>query len=61
MLTENLLMKMLPDFWYSDGASIITVDIQRFIPTAKSTNYLSAVFALEQAHTTGAAEAVYVD
>ncbi len=58
MVTPKL---MLPDFWYKDGASIITVDMERFIPTSKSTNYLSAVFALEQAHKTGAAEAVYVD
>lgn len=58
MVTPKL---MLPDFWYSEGASIITVDMERFIPTSKSTNYLSAVFALEQAHKTGAAEAVYVD
>lgn len=53
--------RMLPDFWYSKGASIITVDMERFIPTSKSTNYLSAVFALEQAHKVGAAEAIYVD
>ena len=58
MVTPKL---MLPDFWYSDGASIITVDMERFIPTSKSTNYLSAVFALEQAHKVGAAEAMYVD
>lgn len=58
MVTPKL---MLPDFWYSEGVSIITVDMERFIPTSKSTNYLSAVFALEQAHKVGAAEAMYVD
>lgn len=51
----------LPDDWYTNGAPIITVDVERFIPTAKSTNYLSAVVALEKAHKTGAVEAVYVD
>jgi len=51
----------LPDEWYTDGASIITADIERFIPTAKSINYLSAVVALQKAHKTGAVEAVYVD
>ena len=58
MVTPKL---RLPDWWYTDGASIITVDIERFIPTAKSTNYLSAVSALQKAHKTGAVEAVYVD
>jgi branched-chain amino acid aminotransferase len=58
MVTPKL---MLPAFWYSDGACVITVDMERFIPTSKSTNYLSAVFALEQAHKTGAVEALYVD
>ncbi|WP_299979301.1 aminotransferase class IV [Desulfobacula sp.] len=58
MVTPKL---RLPDWWYTAGASIITVDIERFIPTAKSVNYLSAVFALQKAHKTGAVEAVYVD
>ena len=51
----------LPDWWYSKGAKIITVEIERFIPGAKSTNYLSAVWALRQAHHQDAIEAIYVD
>jgi branched-chain amino acid aminotransferase len=51
----------LPAWWYSDGAKIITVDIERFIPTSKSTNYLSAVLAQHTAHQTGAVEAIYRD
>jgi len=51
----------LPDWWYSDGAKIITIDIERFIPTSKSTNYLSAVLAQHKAHGTGAIEAIYRD
>lgn len=51
----------LPEWWYTDGATIITVDIERFIPTSKSTSYLSAVCALRQAKSRGAMEAVYVD
>ncbi len=49
----------LPDFWYKDGAKIITVDMERFIPTSKSTNYLSAVFAQQKAHGQDAIEAIY--
>lgn len=51
----------LPAWWYTNGAKIITIDIERFIPTCKSTNYLSAVFAQQKAHKTGAVEAVYKD
>ncbi|HCY86564.1 MAG TPA: branched-chain amino acid aminotransferase [Desulfobacteraceae bacterium] len=51
----------LPDWWYTDGAKIITVDMERFIPTSKSTNYLSAVFAQQKAHAKGAIEAIYKD
>jgi len=51
----------LPTWWYTEGVKIITVDIERFIPTSKSTNYLSAVFAQQKAHKTGAVEAIYKD
>ena len=51
----------LPEAWYTDGAKIITVDIERFIPASKSTCYLSAVHATQQAKKQGAIEAVYVD
>ncbi len=49
----------LPDWWYNDGAKIISVEMERFIPTSKSTNYLSAVFAQQKAHSQGAIEAIY--
>lgn len=52
---------MLPDRWYTDGTKIITVDIERILPGAKSTNYLSAIYALGQARRQNAIEAVYVD
>ena len=52
---------MLPDWWYSDGAKLVTAEIERFIPGAKSTNYLTAVWALERAHAMGAIESIYVD
>jgi branched-chain amino acid aminotransferase len=51
----------LPDWWYTDGAAVATVDIERFIPTSKSTSYLSAVFAQQLAVKQGAIEAIYVD
>jgi len=51
----------LPKSWYTEGTKIITVDIERFIPASKSTCYLSAVVAQQQARKQGAAEAVYVD
>lgn len=51
----------LPDWWYANGAKIISVDMERFIPTSKSTNYLSAVFAQQKAHGQGAIEAIYKD
>lgn len=51
----------LPDWWYTDGAAVATVDMERFIPTSKSTNYLNAVFAQQQAKKKGGIEAIYVD
>jgi branched-chain amino acid aminotransferase len=49
----------LPDWWYTQGTKIITVDMERFIPEAKSSNYLSAVFAQQKARSRGAVEAIY--
>lgn len=51
----------LPEWWYTDGAAIATVDMERFIPTSKSTAYLNAVFAQQQARKVDAVEAIYVD
>ena len=58
MVTPKL---QLPDWWYSDGAKLVTAEIERFIPGAKSTNYLTAVWALERAHAMDAIESIYVD
>lgn len=52
---------VMPEIWYTKGGKIITVDIERFLPGAKSTNYLSAVFAQQAARDQGAVEAVYRD
>jgi len=51
----------LPEWWYSDGAKLVTAEIERFLPGAKSTNYLTAVWALERAHAMDAIESIYVD
>lgn len=51
----------LPDWWYQDGAKVISVDMERFIPESKSTNYLSAVFAQNMAKAKGGIEAIYRD
>jgi len=53
--------KKLPASWYTKGAKVITNRIQRFIPDAKSTNYLAAIYAMEHAHQQGAIESIYVD
>ncbi len=58
MVTPKL---QLPDWWYSNGAKLVTAEIERFMPGAKSTNYLTAVWALERAKAMGAIESIYVD
>jgi branched-chain amino acid aminotransferase len=44
---------------YSEGASLITADIPRFMPTVKSINYISAIVGQKQARKVGAVEALY--
>lgn len=51
----------MPESWYINGAAVVLIDIDRFMPTAKSTNYLTAVYAQQQAKKNDAIEAVYVD
>jgi len=51
----------LPDWWYTDGVKIITVDFQRIFPLSKSTNYLTAVYALGLAKEQNAVEAIHID
>jgi branched-chain amino acid aminotransferase len=58
MVTPKL---QLPDWWYTEGATVATVAMERFIPTSKSTNYLNAVFAQQIAKKQGAIEAIYID
>jgi branched-chain amino acid aminotransferase len=51
----------LPAEWYRDGVKIITFRTQRFIPDAKSINYIPATIAMQRARERDAVEAVYVD
>ncbi len=51
----------MPAEWYQKGAKVITLELDRFLPGTKSTNYLSAVWAIGKARRQGAAEAIYID
>ena len=50
-----------PEWWYTEGVKIITIDSERNIPAAKSIDYIPATIALKQARRQNAIEAVYVD
>lgn len=50
-----------PTDYYEQGIKAITVQIERFLPSAKSLNYISAIGALQQAQLTNAVEALYVN
>jgi branched-chain amino acid aminotransferase len=51
----------MPGEWYRHGAKVITARVDRYLPIAKTTNYLSAVLCQAEARSRGAVEAVYVD
>jgi branched-chain amino acid aminotransferase len=50
-----------PDEYYEHGIKTITVEIDRYLPTAKTINYIPAMIALRQARAVGALEALYVN
>jgi branched-chain amino acid aminotransferase len=50
-----------PAQWYHDGAAVSTTRDERYLPRAKSTNYLPAILALSRARRQGAMESIYVD
>jgi branched-chain amino acid aminotransferase len=54
-------VKSLPKEWYTDGVKVVTTEVNRYIPEAKSTNYVNAVIALGRAREKGAVESLYVD
>jgi branched-chain amino acid aminotransferase len=51
----------LPDRWYTKGVKIISWEVERPIPGAKSIDYISASLALKKAAAEGAVEALYID
>lgn len=60
MVMVTALLRM-PSEWYTDGVKIITSHIERFIPGAKSINYIPGILALRDARDQGGVESLYVD
>ncbi len=53
-------VKNFPENWYRDGVKIITTRLNRFIPGAKSIDYIRAIITLRDAREAGAIESIYV-
>lgn len=54
-------LKVMPSWWYTQGVKVITVNEERYLPGAKSLNYIPAILALKRARAANAVEALYVD
>ena len=54
-------VKPMPAEWYTAGAKIVTCHVERFMPGAKSINYIPAILCQAEARSRQAIEAVYVD
>jgi branched-chain amino acid aminotransferase len=50
-----------PSSCYQAGVKVITVEVERYIPRAKTINYIPALMALKKARAVGAIEALYVN
>jgi branched-chain amino acid aminotransferase len=50
-----------PVDYYERGIKVITVPMERFLPNAKTLNYISAIMALQQAKQQNAVEALYMN
>lgn len=50
-----------PVEYYEHGVKVITIEIDRYIPNAKTINYIPAIVALKKARQAGAIEALYVN
>ena len=60
LITINDLKLVVPEKkLYEMGAKVITVDFQRIMPEAKTTNYLTAVLHQKEKEEIGATEIVY--
>ena len=51
----------LPDHWYTEGVKVISWEVVRPFPGAKSIDYISASLALKKAAAEDAVEALYID
>ncbi len=54
-------VKPMPSEWYVGGTKVITCHVDRFMPGAKSINYIPAILCQAEAREQQAIEAVYVD
>jgi branched-chain amino acid aminotransferase len=52
--------KNMPLEWYEHGAAVSSYSVERFLPGAKTINYLMAIVAQKGAHAVDAIEAIYV-
>lgn len=50
-----------PSSYYKEGAKLITSHVNRFMPGAKTINYIPAILCQNDATAQGAIEAIYVD
>lgn len=54
-------LKRGPDEWFTQGVKIVTNHDERYMPEAKTINYIPAILALRRAKASGAVDAIYVD
>ena len=52
-------VRSMPAQHYTDGATLITANIPRFLPSVKSINYIGAILGQQRARAAGAVEALY--
>jgi branched-chain amino acid aminotransferase len=50
-----------PGWWYTKGVKVVTTPVERYIPEAKSINYIPGIVALAEASRQDAIEAIYID
>lgn len=50
-----------PAEWFTDGVKIATHRAERYMPEAKTINYIPAILALRRAKASGAVDSIYVD
>lgn len=51
----------MPAEWYRDGIHIITEHTERYLPEAKTINYIPAIIALQRGRRVGALDAIYIN